>query len=85
MAALEAQEFAAQVRAARAILGWGQRELAEKAGMTQKSIYRIEKGDGDIRRSTMVALETVFSQQGISFQPMSGGGFLISVAPGAAA
>jgi DNA-binding XRE family transcriptional regulator len=34
--------YAAQVRAARALLGWSQGELAERAGISKQSVNRIE-------------------------------------------
>lgn len=74
-------QFAIQVRAARAILNWSQRELADKVTMTQRSIYRIERGDSDIRRSTMVALETLFRDHGITFREADDGTLSINVAP----
>ena len=33
-----------QVRAARALLGWSQEELARKAGMSPRTILNLEKG-----------------------------------------
>ena len=35
---------AVQVRMARAAVGWGVRELAEKAGVTANTVTRIENG-----------------------------------------
>jgi ribosome-binding protein aMBF1 (putative translation factor) len=73
--------FAAKVRAGRAILGWSQTELGRRAGLSQRSIYRLEMAAVDIRRSTVVALETVFASAGIDFEPLAGGGFKVVVAP----
>jgi hypothetical protein len=73
--------FAAKVRAGRAILGWSQTELGRRAGLSQRSIYRLEMAAVDIRRSTVVALETVFARAGIDFEPLGGGGFKVVVAP----
>jgi ribosome-binding protein aMBF1 (putative translation factor) len=72
--------FAAKVRAARALLGWSQTDLARLAGLSQRSIYRLELAAVDIRRSTMVALESVFADAGIKFEQSSDGGFKIVVA-----
>jgi hypothetical protein len=80
--ASDRHRFAAKVRAARAILGWSQTELGRRAGLSQRSIYRLEMAAVDIRRSTVVALETVFARAGIDFEPLAGGGFKVVVAPG---
>ena len=48
--------YAAQVRAARALLGWSQGELAERAGISKQSVNRIEGGNMDARMSTVSAL-----------------------------
>lgn len=74
-----ARTFAARVRAARAVVGWGQRELAARAGITQKSVYRIERGEDDVRHSTVAAIDAVFANAGISFQQKPDGGFTMAV------
>ena len=74
--------FAAKVRAARAVLGLKQSELAKRAGLTQKSIHRIEQGADYPRRSTIIALEQVLKAEGIEFEEMPGGGFKVVVAEG---
>ena len=62
--------FAAKVRAARAVLGWKQSELGKRAGLTQKSIHRIEQGADYPRRSTVIAVERVLKAEGIEFEEM---------------
>jgi DNA-binding XRE family transcriptional regulator len=71
--------FAAKVRAARAVLGLSQAKLANRVGMTQKSIYRIELGADDLRRSTVIAVEQVLKAEGIEFEELPGGGFKVVV------
>jgi transcriptional regulator with XRE-family HTH domain len=39
----------AQLRAARSLLGIGQRELAERAGLSLPTIQRMESSDGVVR------------------------------------
>lgn len=39
----------AQMRAARALLGWDQRRLAEAAGLSLPTIQRMEASDGRVR------------------------------------
>ena len=70
---------AAQIRGARAILDWSQTELAERTGLTQRSIHRLEQGASDVRRSTALAIAQVFVEAGIQFDDASPGGFKIVV------
>ena len=51
-----------QLRMARAAVGWGVRELAEKAGVTANTVTRIENGS-DARLSTMDKLCKVALRQ----------------------
>jgi transcriptional regulator with XRE-family HTH domain len=37
------------MKAARALLGWDQRRLAESAGLSLPTIQRMEKGEGQVR------------------------------------
>jgi transcriptional regulator with XRE-family HTH domain len=76
---IERLTFAAKVRAARAVLGWKQSELAKRAGLTQKSIHRIEQGTDDLRRSTVITVELVLKAEGIEFEELPGGGFKLVV------
>ena len=64
---------AAQMRMARAALGWGVRELAEKAGITANTVTRIENG-ADAKQSTIDAMRSAFETAGIEFIPENGGG-----------
>jgi DNA-binding XRE family transcriptional regulator len=75
----ERREFASKVRAARAVLGWSQAELAMRVGVTQRSINRLEKADVDVRRSTAVAIEAVLRGEGILFEGLPEGGFRMTV------
>jgi ribosome-binding protein aMBF1 (putative translation factor) len=71
--------FAAKVRGARAILGWSQRELGARVSLTQKSVYRMELGEHDLRRSTVVMVEQVLRSEGVEFEDLPGGGFKVVV------
>lgn len=64
---------AVQIKMARAALGWGVRELAEKAGTTANTVSRIENG-GDARQSTIEAMKSALEIAGIDFIPENGGG-----------
>jgi predicted transcriptional regulator len=57
----------AQVRAARALIGWTQVELARTAGLSEISIKHIERGKTDPRSSTMEAIQVAFEQAGVVF------------------
>jgi transcriptional regulator with XRE-family HTH domain len=64
---------AVQLRMARAALGWGVRELAEKAGVTANTVTRIELG-ADAKQSTIEALQCTLEAAGVEFIPQNGGG-----------
>src|SRR5262245_8586334 len=57
---------AIQLRMARAAIGWGVRELAEKAGVTANTVTRIENG-ADAKQSTIDALQRTLEAAGIEF------------------
>ncbi|MGB6663112.1 MAG: helix-turn-helix transcriptional regulator [Xanthobacteraceae bacterium] len=58
---------------ARAAVGWGVRELAEKAGVTANTVTRIENG-ADARQSTMDRLQYALEAAGVEFIDENGGG-----------
>jgi transcriptional regulator with XRE-family HTH domain len=57
---------AIQLRMARAAMGWGVRELAQKAGVTANTVTRIENG-ADAKQSTINALQRALEAAGIEF------------------
>jgi transcriptional regulator with XRE-family HTH domain len=57
----------AQIRAARALLGWKQTDLAERSGVSEISIKNIERGATDPRRSTLDAIQQAFESAGLVF------------------
>jgi transcriptional regulator with XRE-family HTH domain len=57
----------AQIRAARALLGWKQTDLAERSGVSEISIKNIERGATDPRSSTLGAIEKAFGSAGLIF------------------
>jgi DNA-binding XRE family transcriptional regulator len=71
--------FAAQMRAARAVLGWSQTELGKKAKVTQRAIYRLEKGVSQPRHLTRVRIDQAFQAAGIEIIQKSNGGFEMTV------
>ena len=57
----------AQIRAARALLGWKQVDLAAASGLSEVSIKNIERGKTDARTSTMVKIESAVADAGVLF------------------
>jgi predicted transcriptional regulator len=63
---------ARQLRAARKLLGWSQRTLAGKADVALNAIGRLERGDVDPRRGTLISIEKAFARAGVEFIPAGG-------------
>ena len=57
-----------QVRLARVALGWGVRDLADKAGVSPNTVSRFENGAG-ARVDTLAHLQEVLERAGIVFVP----------------
>ena len=55
-----------QVRLARVALGWGVRDLANKAGVSPNTVSRFENGAG-ARVDTLAHLQDVLERAGIVF------------------
>ncbi|NIA68127.1 helix-turn-helix transcriptional regulator [Pelagibius litoralis] len=66
----------AQLRAARALLDWTQSDLAERCGLTSRSIHRLEDGDGILatKVETLHKLQAALEAAGVIFIPANGGG-----------
>jgi predicted transcriptional regulator len=64
-ATLQIKSF--RIRAARALLGWSQQQLADKAIVSLNAVARLEKGIVDSRVSTVQAVEAALSKAGIEF------------------
>jgi transcriptional regulator with XRE-family HTH domain len=64
------------VRAARALLRWEQRQLAEASTVSLPTIKRLESKPGDLmaHASTVVALTRALEAAGIEFIDENGGG-----------
>jgi transcriptional regulator with XRE-family HTH domain len=76
---LECRVFAAKIRMARALLGWSQSELANRVGLTQRGIHKLEQGETDPRRATVRAIEAVWQYEGVEFEETADGGFRVTV------
>lgn len=57
----------AQIRAARALLGWKQTDLAAASGVSEISIKNIERGKTDARTSTIAKIESAVADAGVLF------------------
>jgi DNA-binding XRE family transcriptional regulator len=76
---VERAAFAAKLRAARAVLGLSQDQLAQRIGLTQKSVHRIEQGMVQPKLRTILTIERFWSRQGIAFENLRSGGFRLVV------
>ncbi|MEM6355730.1 MAG: helix-turn-helix transcriptional regulator [Pseudomonadota bacterium] len=56
-----------QIAAARALLGWSRQDLAERAGVSLRTLARFEGGEGDITTTKLARLEDALLAQGIEF------------------
>jgi transcriptional regulator with XRE-family HTH domain len=56
-----------QIRAARALLGWSQQQLADRAIISLNALARLETGKADSRASTIQAIERALTKAGIEF------------------
>lgn len=56
-----------QIRAARALLGWSQHDLAHKAGLSQTGIARIENGTNQPNTKTLEKICKAFDDSEIEF------------------
>jgi DNA-binding XRE family transcriptional regulator len=63
----------AQVRAARALLNWTVRDLAEKSGVHRNTVTRIET-EATTPGHSMAAVQTALESAGVEFIPENGGG-----------
>jgi transcriptional regulator with XRE-family HTH domain len=76
---------AEQLRAARAMLRWDQRQIAAKADMSRETIKRLEKMDGallDARGGTIAAIQGAFEGAGVTFTDDNGVSFKSKSAKG---
>ena len=61
--------YSAQIRAARALLGWSQTQLARRAGLGLATLQRIERDEGIEKGkfSTVIKIQKALEQAGIHF------------------
>ena len=65
-----------QVKAARALLGWSQADLAERSGVSEPTVARLESVDGELggREGTTHKIRAAIESAGIQFIDENGGG-----------
>ena len=65
-----------QVKAARALLGWSQADLAKRSGVSEPTVARLESVDGELggRQDTAEKLRAAIKVAGIEFIEENGGG-----------
>jgi DNA-binding XRE family transcriptional regulator len=76
---LERTAFGAKTRAVRAVLCLSQTEFAQKIGLTQKSVHRIEQGAVEPKLRTRRMIEQFWRESGIGFDDLPDGGFSIAI------
>ncbi len=67
---------AEQIRAARALLKWPAQELADRTGISWRSIQRLESGSGipGSRSKNLMTIRKVLENAGVVFIDQNGGG-----------
>lgn len=58
--------IARKIRAARALAGWRQADLAEKSGISEVAIKKIEQGAVSPRPKTLDALKAALKKVGVT-------------------
>ena len=65
-----------QIKAARALLGWSQADLADRSGVSEPTVARLESVDGELggREGTTNKIRAAIESAGIDFIEENGGG-----------
>jgi transcriptional regulator with XRE-family HTH domain len=65
-----------QIKAARALLGWSQADLAEASGVSEPTVARLESVEGELggREMTAGKIRVAIEAAGIEFIDENGGG-----------
>jgi DNA-binding XRE family transcriptional regulator len=65
---------ASQCRAARALIGWSQQELASQASVGIMTVHQLEKDGSQPRRATLEVVQRALESAGVEFIEENGGG-----------
>jgi transcriptional regulator with XRE-family HTH domain len=65
---------ASQCRAARALIGWSQQELAVQAGVGIMTVHQLEKDGSQSRRATLEVVQRALEAAGVEFIEENGEG-----------
>lgn len=65
---------AAQIRAARGLLDWSRETLAEKSGLSLRTLASIEAGEGNPKPETINLICKTLMAAGLLFIKQNGGG-----------
>jgi transcriptional regulator with XRE-family HTH domain len=73
-----------QIKAARALLGWSQADLARRSGVSEPTIARLEAADGELggREGTGDKIHAALDAAGIEFIENHGGGLGVRLRKG---
>ena len=65
-----------QIKAARALLGWSQEDLARYSTVSEPTIARLESTDGELggRAATIAKIVDAIEKAGVEFIEENGGG-----------
>jgi transcriptional regulator with XRE-family HTH domain len=63
---------AKQIKAARAMLGWGQRKFAKATGLSFSTVRRLEDGSDAARGKTYEAIRRAVEENGLEFTELDG-------------
>ena len=63
-----------QCRAARALIGWSQQDLAAQAGVGIMTVHQLEKDGSQPRRATLEVVQRALESAGVEFIEENGGG-----------
>lgn len=65
---------AAQVRAARGLLGWTRDQLVAASSVPKRTLVRFEDEEAEPRRATLAAIRVTLEAAGVEFIEENGGG-----------
>ena len=65
-----------QIKAARALLGWSQSDLADRSGVSEPTVARLESAQGELggREGTGDKIRSAIEKAGVEFIDENGGG-----------